>query len=352
MTKVRVTVPATTCNLGPGLDCLALALGLHNIIELVEIDYGLELDLHGDYHAEALKDTADLVLEAASSIFRKAGYLPGGLRVHMESHIPPGSSLGGDGAALLGGAIAANILLGSPYPREEILQQIIALENRPHALLAALSGGLVVSSHSDGNLIHAPIPVTPMTVIVAMPTADSGDFDIDLPQRVRLQDAIFNIGHTALTVQALSSGNFDLLSRAMQDRLYNEVHSKSIPGYDQMRQAALKSRAAAVSICGAGPALVVFAQDNHREIAKAMARAYRKTAQEELQTWVLPIDTQGISISEMGMTPFDKPIPASDHPVTFDHQQAHPPSPNSDATSHPTVAKHLAFVPGLEGQNP
>ncbi|MBN1310448.1 MAG: homoserine kinase [Anaerolineae bacterium] len=352
MTKVRVTVPATSSNLGPGLGCMALALGLHNTVELVELEHGLDFDLQGDNTRQEIEDTAVLVRQAILHIFHKAGYLPGGLHIHLENRIPSGSCLGGDAATLLGGAIAANVLLGSPFTREELLHQVIEIENRPHALLAALLGGLVISSHSDNKLIYKPVQVAPMRVVTVLPEDKPGNSGIDLPQRVNLKDAVFNIGNAALVVQALSTGDIDLLARVMHDRLHEEAHSKSIPGYDQMRQAALKNGAAATAISGTGPALLAFAENDHDEIAKAMARAYRKATQNEAQAWVLPVDTQGISISEMGMSLVEKPIPASDHPVTLDKQKPHSlPSSTNIAHSH-TAPQPLTFVPGLEGQIP
>jgi len=331
---------------------MALALGLHNTVELVELEYGLYFDLYGNNSKQELENTANLALLAASGIFRKAGYLPGGLRIGLENHIPPGSSLGGDAAALLGGAIAANILLGSPFTREELLHQIIEIENRPHALLAALFGGLVINSQNEGNLIYAPVQIAPMMVVVVRPTTKSDDPEAALSQQVNLDDAICNIGNAALVVQALSTGDIELLARTMHDRLHEEAHSKAIPGYSEMHKAALQTGAAAVAICGTGPALIAFAEGEHDDLAEAMAHACRKATGDEAQTWVVPVDTQGISISEIGMTSTQKPTPASKHPVKSGHQKSDAPSPNSDVTHNHAAPQPLVFVPRLEGSIP
>lgn len=317
MTRVRVTVPATTCNLGPGLDSMALALELYNTVELAEIEHGLHLEVEGDFAPENMESCARLTLKAVMSVVHGAGYLPGGLRVRLENHIPAGDCLGGDVACLLSGAVAANILLGSPLTREEVLQLVLGHKSQPHAVLAAQMGGLVICAGSDDDLTYVQARVTPMTVIVVLPHAITDGLPAALPQPVSLNDAIFNIGHAALVAQALSSGNLDLLARAMRDRLHETMCSKTIPGYQEMITAARKSGAAAVAISGTGPALILFAKDDQDQIARAVTRAYRKTTGGEALSWVLPIDTQGVSISEMGMTSIEKPVPASGRPVSM-----------------------------------
>lgn len=331
---------------------MALALELYNTVELTEIEHGLYLDVEGDFASKEMENSARLAIKAVTGIFHKAGYLPSGLRLHLESHIPPGDSLGGDTASLLGGAVAANILLGSPFARADVLQQVLSIKDQAHTLLAAHLGGLVICTGHNGDLTYAPVRIAPMKVIAALPSSAPDGAPIDLPQQVSLADAIFNIGHAALVAQALSGGSFDLLARAMRDRLHETARSKIIPGCREMIDAAHKSGAAAVTISGTGPALIAFAEGDHNQIAKSMARAYRKATGGEAQTWVLPVDTQGISISEMGMTTFDKPIPASDHPVTFGRQISQPPSPITDVPRVHATSEHLIFVPRLEGQNP
>lgn len=347
MTKVRVTVPATTLNLGPGLDCMALALELYNTIELAEIEHGLHLDIGEEIVSGETESCARLVRRAASGIFHKAGYLPGGLHVRLENRIPPGDGLGGDVASLLGGAIAANILLGSPFTREEVLQVVLGIKHQPHALLAAHLGGLVICSAHDADLTYAPVRIAPMRVAVVLPRATAGDAAIALPQQVSLEDAIFNVAHAALVVQALASGSFALLRHAMQDRLHEAARGQAIAGCQEMIEAAHKSGAAAVVISGAGLALVAFAQRDHDQIAGAMAHAYQSATGAEALTWVLPVDAQGISISEIGTAATERPVPASSHPVEANRQ----PDGAGGFCVYPGT-RYLAFIPRHGGQTP
>ena len=143
MSRVRVTVPATSANLGPGFNSLALALSLHNVIELSHIDHGLTFDLNGEGASDLPLTPANLIVRAAAAVFRRTGCVPGGLHVSLESSIPVQSGLGSSAAAILGGVVAANVLIGSPLNRDELLKIAVEVEGHPESVTAALYGGLV-----------------------------------------------------------------------------------------------------------------------------------------------------------------------------------------------------------------
>ncbi len=314
MTRVRVTVPATSSHLGPGLDSMALALQLHNVVELGEAEQGLIVTIRGEGADRLARDAGNLVVKGAVAVFRRVGCAPGGLRVHLEYDIPPELGLGSSAAAVLGGVVAANVLIGSPLARDEVLRTAASLDGRVAAVAAALFGGLVVTSRHHDDLFYSNVPIAGMFVGVVAPLIESPARHPSLPQHVSLSDAVHNIGRAALVVQALNRGDYALLERAMRDRLHEPVRSKLIPGYRRAVAAARRNGAAAVAISSSGPALIAFAQDNHEEIVDAMARAMRDEGAPAVLTWVLPVDTQGISISESGVSMSrngSQPTPAS-----------------------------------------
>lgn len=350
MTTVRVTIPATSANLGPGFDSLALALGMCNVVELREIDHGLEFDLHGEGIDSLARDAGNMVVQAAMSVFRRAGRAPGGLYVHLESNIPVGSGMGSSAAALLGGVVAANIMLGNPLQRDEMLRVAIGLEGHANSIVAALYGGLVVSSYDEGRLVYASLPVAPMHVVVVLPDVKISSARSRVPQSVALADAVFNIGRSALVMHALGTGDFDLLSAALADRLHEPTRRELIPGFEKAAEAARRYGASAVAISGSGPALIAFAPDDHEAIAKAMERALPTATQAEVRSWILPVDTQGISISEMGVfMPSGErraaAVPASDTPVVWPFGGAGSRPRASAGGSEPESAPQTQEVP-------
>ena len=141
--KVSVTVPATTANLGPGFDCLGLALDLRNRVSLTTSQQGLIITVRGEGQGTIPIDESNLVFQAAERVFQSQNIRPNGLRIDQENHIPVGSGLGSSAAAALAGIMAANALIGNPLPREQMLQLATEIEGHPDNVAPALYGGLV-----------------------------------------------------------------------------------------------------------------------------------------------------------------------------------------------------------------
>src|SRR5207247_2020758 len=107
---------------GPGFDCLGLALGLHNVIEMVEIAQGLAIEISGEGSGTLPLDSKNVVVKAANAVFDRVGHRPTGLYIAQGNEIPAGSGMGSSAAALVGGLVAANRLLGDPIGREDLLR--------------------------------------------------------------------------------------------------------------------------------------------------------------------------------------------------------------------------------------
>ncbi|MCS6910885.1 MAG: homoserine kinase [Anaerolineales bacterium] len=302
MKKASVTVPASTANLGAGFDCLALALGLRNTVELYETKQGLEIDVEGEGAERVATDTTNLTYRAAQAVFEKTGYRPPGLRLHAVNGIPVGSGLGSSSAAIVGGLAAANALVGGRLSRQELLRLAMEIEGHPDNVAAAIFGGLTLVSASGEELLVKSLPVPPLKVVIALPDLrlSTAQARAALPQHVPLEDAVFNIGHAVFTVQALTAGDFELLRRAMNDRLHQPYRKRLIPGYDAVAAEARKAGAVAVALSGAGPSLVAFAPERHGEIADAMKAAFEAHSL-PCRTFILPVDRQGVQVSVVSL---------------------------------------------------
>ncbi len=299
MPTVKVTVPATSANLGPGFDSMGLALSLTNTVEISETDNGLTVEIRGEGADTTPADATNLIVKAAYTVFKQVDYRPRGLRFVLTNSIPLASGLGSSAAALVGGMVAANTLLDEPLSGDELLALAVKAEGHPDNICAAFLGGLVISNYTDGHLIYHPMLVKPMEVVLVLPTVRSQTKEMRalLPNSVPLKDAADNIGRAALVVQALSEGDYDLLADAMHDRLHEPYRRAAIPGFDQAVEAALEAGAAAVALSGAGPSLIAFAPSRHAEIASSMADALQAATGQEARTWILPVETQGAVIN-------------------------------------------------------
>ena len=178
---------------------------------------------------------------------------------------------------------------------------IQALNNhgQPESVVTAMRGGLGIISHTPDNaLIYRAIEIAPMRVVIALPTLPDFEHQLrnNLPPRVVLADAVHNIGQTALLIEALRTGDSALLKRTLSDRLHEPHRSESITGYHTAVQAGIEAGALGVTLCGAGPALLAFADFNHQMIEEAIRQAFQ-AAGITTRTWSTGVDMQGIVIS-------------------------------------------------------
>ncbi|RMG93903.1 MAG: homoserine kinase [Chloroflexi bacterium] len=295
--QVTVTVPATTANLGPGFDCLGLALGLYNQITVITSDVPaarLEVLVTGEGQGQIPTDEANLVIRAMETLFARVGKRPFLQQLRQTNHIPVSSGLGSSAAATLAGLLAANALLANPLSQADILQLATQMEGHPDNVAPALYGGLTLALTTKQGVQVTRLPISPMQVVVVLP-----DFSLStaaaraaLPTHVPLADAVFNVGRMGLLVHALQAGDYDALAEAMQDRLHQPYRLPLIPGTTEAFQAARRAGAAGVALSGAGPSLVAFAPGQHETIRTAVINAFRQVGLTS-RSWILPIVQQG-----------------------------------------------------------
>ncbi len=282
--SVRVYVPATTANLGPGFDCLGLALDLWNETRFTPGGRGLTWDIAGE-GAQRLPRTEDnLLWRAFLHGCRAAGAAPPeGIRITCRNGIPIGSGLGSSAAAVLSGLLGAQALAGTQaLPLEALLRLAADLEGHPDNAAPALLGGLVLAAGRRARRIEIPL----WTVVYALPEArlSTREARLVLPQQIALQDAVFNIGHALLAVEALRSGDLPLLRQAMRDRLHQPFRAALIPGMQAALQAA-RSAGAAAALSGAGPGLVAFCLPEQAEQTGRAVRAAFQRARVACRLW-------------------------------------------------------------------
>ena len=282
---VTLAVPASTSNLGPGFDTLGMALDLCNEVTLRVGRIG---DASGVDHisgsgADSLAtDESNLVLRAATALYRRLGQTPPPLRATLHNRIPLARGLGSSGAAAIGGLVAANILTGEHLDEADLLALAADLEGHPDNAAPALMGGLVISAVAESRdgrriLTHRlpPPPAAIALCIPDQPLATEAARRV-LPRRIPLDTAVHNLGRVALLVAALATGDYTHLRQAMDDRLHQPPRAMVFPPLVPVMAAALDAGAAGACLSGAGSTLLAIVPDGTgaaHTVAAAMVRA-------------------------------------------------------------------------------
>lgn len=299
MYKVSVSVPAVSTNIGPGYDVLGLALNLRNVIEMsLSPQDQLSVQVRGEGKDILPENYYNPVMTAAIKLFQTLERAPAGLNVVCTSMIPVDVGLSSRATMVVGGLVGANTLLGTPFRREDLIGMAIELSAQPEAVVTAMRGGLGICSAGPDGTFYRAVEVAALRVVVVLP--DLPDYEPhlrdELPHRVPMDDAVHNIGHTALLIEALRTGDFDLLALATNDKLHEQYRCLYVPNYNGVVAAAKQAGATAVTLCGAGPAIMAFAKYNHQLIETAMQGAFKDVGI-AARTWTLGVDAQGVAIS-------------------------------------------------------
>lgn len=252
---IKVTVPATSANFGPGFDCLGIALNLYNTFIFEEIEKGTEFI----GCSEEFKNEDNLVYTSMEKCFEKIDYKPSGIRIEMQCNIPVSRGLGSSAACILAGVMAANEIAGGPLNKAEILKVAVEIEGHPDNIAPALYGGMAVSIKDEEKIYVEKIKLSSELKFCAL----IPDFTLStqmsrsvLPKEIPYKDALFNIGRTALLIAALNNGSLDMIKIGCEDKLHQSYRGKLINNYEDIIRKCGELNSKAVFLSGAGPTIM------------------------------------------------------------------------------------------------
>ena len=284
--SVTVAVPATSANLGPGFDVLGLAVNLRNQAAVQVVGPGQpggapRITIEGDGADRLARDARNLVYRGVALLFERAGQPVPALRLHLRNDIPVGRGLGSSAAAIVGGLVASNTLLSQRFSRPELLRIALELEPHPDNVAAALYGGLTIAVTCAGELpiVRCVQPAPGLAVALLIPQGASSTTHARgiLPQQVSRADAVFNMGRATLLVQALVTGDWDVLCTAMEDRLHQPQRGALFPVLVPALAAARQAGAYGAALSGSGSTILAFASpDQAPAVADALLGVARQ----------------------------------------------------------------------------
>lgn len=259
---VRVSVPATAANLGPGFDSLGLALSLRDELEAEVTSQGLLVEVDGAGAQDVPRDESHLVVRAMRAAFDLIGKQPPGLRLVCRNVIPHSRGLGSSSAAIVAGVVLARALVGGGQllVSDEALFELAAdLEGHPDNVAPAFYGGFVIAGREDDQWFAVRSGVDPrisaMAFVPPTPVATSAARSL-LPDVVAHQAAAANSGRAALLVAALASQPEHLLT-ATRDWLHQEQREAAMPGTLALVRR-LRAEGIPAVVSGAGPTVLAF----------------------------------------------------------------------------------------------
>ena len=276
--RITVRVPATSANMGPGFDCLGIALDIWNSVT-VEIG-GREFRIYGHGENELPRDESNLVWSSIARIFHETGRPMPGMSLTCYNGIPTTRGLGSSSAALVAGLVAGNELCGNPFGKSDLLRIAADAEGHPDNVAPALFGGMQIAVAHGDRVVNASVP-TPENLSAVlyipdspMPTEEARDL---LGSEVPRTDAVFNIGRAALLVRAMASGDLRYLDIATEDRLHQPARQTLFFPMNNIIRAAMGAGAMGAFLSGAGSTVLAFATEKEFTIGYEMADAAVKS---------------------------------------------------------------------------
>ncbi len=306
MEELKIFVPATVSNVSCGFDIMGFPVSMpgdemyFRKIRSREVTIGAVLGAE-DIPLDPARNVAGVV---ARAMLEEQG-MPFGVEIVLEKGIRPGSGIGSSGASAAGAAWAVNRLLGDAYDEEELVsfamlgEQSISGARHADNVAPALMGGFILISRYDPLTITRLHYPSDLWCVVFHPFVEirTKDARAILRKSLPLQDAVRQWGNVAGLVAGLQQGDYELISRSMEDVVAEPVRSLLIPGYEEIKSNALDAGALGCSISGSGPAVFALCRGKEKaeEVREAMEKAYSRR-EVNWRSYLSPIADEGVKI--------------------------------------------------------
>jgi len=279
LARAKISVPASTSNLGPGFDCLGLALDLRNelTLELHDEKGPALVTIEGEGRKTLPRGESNLVVQAARLVLSRR--TPGRLHFKCVNRIPLARGLGSSAAAVVAGLWAASHLFGHLRRAEDELELLaVMLEGHPDNVAPCVHGGLTASLFERGRPSAHRLNIHPsLSAVVCVPAFElaTKKARAALPRKVPLADAVYNTSRALLLGRALETGRTSHLADLMDDRLHQPYRARLVPGLREALAAAVGAGAAGAALSGSGPSVFAFVTgDRGARVGRAMRRSF------------------------------------------------------------------------------
>ncbi|MPW26915.1 homoserine kinase [Alkalibaculum sp. M08DMB] len=260
----KISVPATTANIGPGFDSFGLALKMYNHFTICSSQ---KLDFE---NCKIKKWEDNLVYTSAMKVFETyydSKNHPKGMYIKFDTTIPFSRGLGSSATCIVAGVVGANLLLGQPYSDDDLFKMAVDIEGHPDNIAPAFFGGLNITSKQNNAVLRKKVEVSStysFYLIIPSFRLSTNNSRFVLPDNISLQDATTNISNATLLILSLIDGDSKMLKSISADTLHEPYRKVLIPGYDEIKKNALKHGALGCFLSGAGPSIFCIVEDRNR----------------------------------------------------------------------------------------
>ena len=252
---VKVTVPASTANIGPGFDTLGLALNLYNEYTFEEIDKGLIIEGCPDI----FDNKNNLVYKSFMITAKKLGEKVKGLKISMNTHIPISRGLGSSSACIVGGVYGANYLYNGGLSKDELFEIAVMIEGHPDNIAPCVYGGLTASIVEKNKPYTMHYNINDKLKFCALiPDFETSTKEARklLPATINFCDAVFNISRVSFLLKALEIGDINMIGISLKDKLHQMYRATLIHECDDVSEICIVNGSSAIFISGSGPTLM------------------------------------------------------------------------------------------------
>lgn len=298
MSKVKVRIPATTANMGPGFDTLGMALKLYNEIEVEEITGETEIYNNGIRISDDFRD--NLIYKSIKMTMERQDYSCSGIKIDVtKCDIPMSRGLGSSSSCIVGGIAAANSIIDSRMSMDDVISLATEIEGHPDNVVPAALGGMVISLREDNKIIYSRVCLPHELKFAAM----IPDFEVNtalsrkvLPKSYLKEDCVFNVSRAAMLVNALNNSEFDKLRACFQDKIHQPYRKNLIKSSETIFKKCKELGATGEFISGSGSTLMAVLSDENPEKFVNSMKKFLSGFEDNWNVILLEPDLDGVKI--------------------------------------------------------
>lgn len=278
--EITIRVPGSTGNVGPGFDCLGLAVDVWNYITLKEsnkfeiINSGAGKDRYDEIPNEENLIVRGIKLTNPEIDLNK-------LKIINDNNIPFAGGLGSSAASISGGLFLGNHLSGNKLSNDDLMQMAVTIEGHPDNATPCIFGGLTISFYDEkkSRWMYKKINIKDNLNIMTFVPNFISETNLSrkrIPKKILLEDAVNNMSRVALLIDSLISGDYSLLNEATQDFIHQNTRLENFPKIKYLMDYAIEAGALGAILSGSGPTLMVFSEGKEFTIDYELKEAARK----------------------------------------------------------------------------